>query len=139
MRFVDPKTDFAFKRIFGSEDSKTALISFINASLRLEGDRLVESVEIKNPYLSADLPIMKESIVDIACTDKSGIRYLVEMQVNNVKGFANRMIFTEGAGCSRATAPRWGVTPQEVAARKTRGYSEQAVKGTTTPSSTTWF
>ena len=33
MRFVDPKTDFAFKRIFGSEDSKAALISFINASL----------------------------------------------------------------------------------------------------------
>ena len=106
MRFVDPKTDFAFKRIFGSEDSKTALISFINSSLKLEGERLVETVEIKNPYQSADLPIMKESIVDIACTDKSGVRYLVEMQVNSVKGFSNRMIFN-----------------------LSRGYSEQAVKG----------
>ena len=93
MQFVDPKTDFAFKRIFGSEDSKVALISFINSSLELEGDRLVESVEIKNPYQTGDLPIMKESIVDISCTDKSGIRYLVEMQVENVEGFANRMLY----------------------------------------------
>ena len=93
MRFVDPKTDFAFKRIFGSEDSKDALISFINASLELKGDRLVETVEIKNPYRGGDLPVIKESIVDIACTDKSGIRYLVEMQVNNVEGFANRMFY----------------------------------------------
>ena len=98
MRFVDPKTDFAFKRIFGSEDSKAALISFINASLELAGDRLVETVEIKNPYQTRDLPIDKHSIVDIACTDKSGIRYLVEMQVDNVKGFANRMLFNL-AGC----------------------------------------
>ena len=66
----------------------------------------METVEIKNPYQTRDLPIDKHSIVDIACTDKSGIKYLVEMQVDNVKGFANRMLFTEGAGCSRATAPR---------------------------------
>ena len=93
MRFIDPKTDFAFKRIFGSEDSQAALISFINAALELKGERLVESVEIKNPYNTRHLPIEKESIVDISCTDRSGIQYLVEMQVEKVKGFANRMLY----------------------------------------------
>ena len=93
MRFIDPKTDFAFKRIFGSEDSTVALISFINAALGLKGDRVVDKVEIKDPYQAKELPIAKGSIVDVACTDKSGIRYLVEMQVEKVQGFANRMLY----------------------------------------------
>jgi len=33
MKFIDPKTDFAFKRIFGSEESNEILISFLNALL----------------------------------------------------------------------------------------------------------
>ena len=90
MKFIDPKTDFAFKRIFGSKDSDNVLISFINASLKLEGEHEVRSVEIKNPYQERHLPIEKQSIVDIACTDKRGVKYLVEMQVENVEGVANR-------------------------------------------------
>ena len=93
MEFIDPKTDFAFKRIFGSEDSKTVLVSFINAALKLYGDRQVVAVDIKNPYQVRHLPIQKDSIVDIACTDGRGIEYLVEMQVEKVKGFANRMVY----------------------------------------------
>lgn len=93
MKFIDPKTDFAFKRIFGSNDSQDALISFINAALNLRGKRQVESVEIKNPYQEKNLPIEKGSIVDIACVDGNGVEYLVEMQVEKVQGFANRMIY----------------------------------------------
>ena len=93
MKFIDPKTDFAFKRIFGSKDSDNVLISFINASLKLTGAHEVGSVEIKNPYQERHLPIEKQSIVDIACTDKQGVKYLVEMQVENVEGFANRIIY----------------------------------------------
>ena len=92
MQFIDPKTDYAFKRIFGSEDSHDTLISFINASLKLESDRRVKTVDIQNPYQTPTLPILKESIVDIFCTDYRGVRYLVEMQVEKVKGFANRII-----------------------------------------------
>ena len=93
MEFIDPKTDFAFKRIFGSKDSDNVLISFINASLKLVGEHEVQSVEIKNPYQERHLPIEKQSIVDISCTDKRGVRYLVEMQVENVEGFTNRIIY----------------------------------------------
>ena len=91
--FMDPKTDFAFKRIFAGDGPKDALISFINAALKLRGKRQVESVDIKNPYQERELPIQKGSIVDISCTDGTGTRYLVEMQVEKVRKFANRMIY----------------------------------------------
>ena len=93
MRFIDPKTDFAFKRIFGRDDSKEVLISFIDAALKLEGDRRIQSVKIENPYQVSHLPFEKGSVVDVACIDKMDVRYLVEMQVEKVQGFANRMIY----------------------------------------------
>ena len=54
MVYIDPKTDFSFKRIFGSKET---LISFINAALKLKNKRCVESVEVKNPYQVRHLPV----------------------------------------------------------------------------------
>ena len=51
------------------------------------------------------------------------------MQVQKVKGFANRMFYTEGAGRSRTPSPQWGVPPQNVVARKAGAYSEQLGSG----------
>jgi len=48
MIFIDPKTDFAFKKIFGSEHSHSILISFLNGIL-YNGESVVESIEILNP------------------------------------------------------------------------------------------
>jgi predicted transposase/invertase (TIGR01784 family) len=45
---LNPKVDFAFKKLFGSEENKDLLISFINAILPEE--KQVKSVELKNPY-----------------------------------------------------------------------------------------
>ncbi|KJU87539.1 hypothetical protein MBAV_000267, partial [Candidatus Magnetobacterium bavaricum] len=46
MRFVDVKSDIAFKRIFGNENKKDILISFLNAVLDLSGDREIGDIEI---------------------------------------------------------------------------------------------
>ena len=51
-RFLNPKTDFAFKRIFGSTESGDILISFLNAALELEAPYRIEAVEILAPYLA---------------------------------------------------------------------------------------
>ena len=48
MRFINPKTDYAFKKIFGSAESKDILISFLNA-LIYEGNSTIEDLEIINP------------------------------------------------------------------------------------------
>ncbi|KJU81388.1 hypothetical protein MBAV_006418 [Candidatus Magnetobacterium bavaricum] len=50
MRFVDVKSDIAFKRIFSNENKKDILISFLNAVLDLSGDREIGDIEIHNCY-----------------------------------------------------------------------------------------
>jgi len=49
MIFINPKTDFAFKKIFGSEQSKDILISFLNALL-YDGHSIIQDLTILNPY-----------------------------------------------------------------------------------------
>jgi predicted transposase/invertase (TIGR01784 family) len=49
MKFVSPRNDLAFKKIFGNENRKNILISFLNAVLNLQGDRTIEDLEILNP------------------------------------------------------------------------------------------
>ncbi|MEM9008789.1 MAG: PD-(D/E)XK nuclease family transposase, partial [Cyanobacteria bacterium P01_F01_bin.86] len=49
MPFINPKTDFAFKKIFGSPQSKSVLISFLNGVL-YDGANTIQSLDILNPY-----------------------------------------------------------------------------------------
>ena len=56
MQFVDMTNDIAFRKIFGNENKKIILISFLNAVLKLEGNSHIVDVEILNPY---QLPIIK--------------------------------------------------------------------------------
>jgi predicted transposase/invertase (TIGR01784 family) len=49
MRFISPKVDYAFKKIFGSEQSKDILISFLNAIV-YGGEKVIQSLTIVNPY-----------------------------------------------------------------------------------------
>ncbi|MBF0113459.1 MAG: PD-(D/E)XK nuclease family transposase, partial [Magnetococcales bacterium] len=57
MKFIDPRIDFAFKRIFGSEDAKDVLTSFLESLLDLEGDRRIAELTILDPFLA---PRIKE-------------------------------------------------------------------------------
>ncbi len=93
MQFADVKNDIAFRKIFGNENKKEILISFLNAVLKLEGTRQITWVEILNPY---QLPIVlgaKSTILDVKAKDKSGNEYIVEMQVTDKIGFAKRMVY----------------------------------------------
>jgi len=49
MRFINPKIEFAFKKIFGSNESKPILISFLNAMI-YDGSPTIADLEIINPY-----------------------------------------------------------------------------------------
>ncbi|MCF8008012.1 MAG: Rpn family recombination-promoting nuclease/putative transposase, partial [Methylovulum sp.] len=56
MKFLDIKTDFAFKKVFGSADSKDLLISFLNATIDFENNRKIEDLTIVDPY---NIPMLK--------------------------------------------------------------------------------
>lgn len=91
--FADPKTDFIFKRVFGSEPHKHLLIQLLNALLELEEGELIEDISYLSPKKKIPHEEMKLSIVDVRCIDQRKTRYVVEMQLFNVSGFEERVIY----------------------------------------------
>lgn len=92
MRFINPKTDIAFKKIFGSEQSKDILISFLNAML-YDSQPVIEDLEILNPYLAPRIRGVKETYLDIKAKITGNKTAIVEMQVLNVEGFEKRILY----------------------------------------------
>ena len=80
-KFLDPKNDIAFKRVFGSENHKDILIHFINDILELEGNNKIDSVEFLSPIQDPEIAYKKQSLIDVLCRDKNGVQIIVEMQV----------------------------------------------------------
>ena len=89
-KFLDPKNDVAFRKIFGTESNKDILIHFINDVLELKGHNKIEDVEYLATVQNPDIAYAKESVVDVLCRDKNGIEIIVEMQVSPEKGFEKR-------------------------------------------------
>ena len=92
MRFINPKTDIAFKKIFGSEQSKDILISFLNSML-YNGKPIIEDLEILHPYLTPRIRGVKETYLDIQAKITGNKTVIVEMQVLNVEGFEKRILY----------------------------------------------
>ena len=92
MIFINPKTDFAFKKIFGSEQSQEILISFLNGIL-YDGENVIQSVDILNPYQAPRIRGMKDTFLDVTATLSGGQTVIIEMQVLNVEGFEQRVLY----------------------------------------------
>jgi predicted transposase/invertase (TIGR01784 family) len=91
--FADPKTDFVFKRIFGTVEHKALLIALLNDMLELDGERRILDVQNLSGDQHVAIPELKHSIVDVKCKDASGRFFVVEMQVLNVEGFEKRVVY----------------------------------------------
>lgn len=92
MMFINPKTDFAFKKIFGSEQSKDILISFLNALL-YEARPVIEDLEILNPYFAPRIRGIKDTYLDVKAKITGNKTVIIEMQVLNVEGFEKRILY----------------------------------------------
>ena len=93
MKFADVKNDIAFRKIFGNENKKIILISFLNAVLKLQGDARIADVEILNPYQLPIIKNLKASIIDVRAKDERGNIYLIEMQVAEPDGMDKRLLY----------------------------------------------
>jgi predicted transposase/invertase (TIGR01784 family) len=92
--FVDPKNDVAFRKIFGDENKKEILISFLNNILEFAGsDKEIMDIDIKNPYQVPKLKDLKETILDIKAVDKRNIHYIIEMQVFHTTAFEKKVLY----------------------------------------------
>ena len=107
MIFINPKIDFAFKKIFGSEDSKDILISFLNA-LIYEEKPVIQDLEILNPYLAPKIRGVKDTYLDIKARikseDNSDRTVIIEMQVLNIEGFEKRILYNAAKSYSTQLA-----------------------------------
>lgn len=92
MRFISPKTDYAFKKIFGSSESTEILKSFLNALL-YDGNQIIKNLEIINPNLPPRLQGLKDSYLDVKAKLENGTVVIIEMQVLNVESFGKRVLF----------------------------------------------
>ena len=92
MKFINPKTDFAFKKIFGSDQSHAILISFLNGML-YDSNPTIQELEILNPYQAPKVLGIKATYLDIRAKLNSGNMVIIEMQVLNVAGFEKRVLY----------------------------------------------
>ncbi len=93
MQFVDIKNDIAFRKIFGNENKKIILISFLNAVMKLKDSSRIVDVEILNPYQLPIIKNLKASIIDVKAKDKRGKTYIIEMQVAEPDGLDKRLLY----------------------------------------------
>jgi predicted transposase/invertase (TIGR01784 family) len=92
MNFINPKNDYAFKKIFGSSESKDILISFLNAMI-YEGNSIIEDLEIINPNLPPIVQGLKDTYLDVKAKLTDGTLVIIEMQVLNVQSFGKRVLY----------------------------------------------
>jgi len=92
MRFINPKIEFAFKKIFGSNESQPILISFLNAMI-YDGNPTIADLEIIDPYLASRVQYLKDSYLDVKARLAGGATVIIEMQVLNVESFAKRVVY----------------------------------------------
>ncbi|MDR3133540.1 MAG: Rpn family recombination-promoting nuclease/putative transposase [Prevotellaceae bacterium] len=90
-RYLDPKNDLIFKRIFGEHEH--LCMSLLNSMLPLQPEQQIVELKYQSPELTPDIPALKDSIVDVHCEDNFGRQFIVEMQMHWTPGFQSRVLF----------------------------------------------
>lgn len=91
MKKINPRVDFAFKKLFGSEENKSLLIGLIN-SIVFEKDHVTD-IRLENPYNPKNFNTDKLSILDIKAKDSCGTWYNIEMQIIDNEYFTARALY----------------------------------------------
>jgi predicted transposase/invertase (TIGR01784 family) len=90
-RYLDPKADVVFKKIFGEHPN--LLISFLNAVLPLASNSPIVELSYLPSEQVPPIPEFKRTIADVRCKDSKGRAFIVEMQMNWTDSFRQRLLF----------------------------------------------
>ncbi len=90
-RYINPLTDFGFKKLFGTEPNKILVIDFLNQILP-ERHRIKDLSYSRNEHLGQNA-LDRKAIFDIYCTGESGERFIVEIQKAKQNYFKDRSIY----------------------------------------------
>ena len=89
--YLNPLTDFGFKRIFGSEENKPLLLDFLNTFLESTLGHITE-VTFLSPEVLGEEPDEKKSIFDLYCVTQDGDHVIIEMQRARQSFFSSRAV-----------------------------------------------
>lgn len=90
-RYVNPYTDFGFKKLFGTEINKDLLISFINSLLH--GKEVVKDLTYLNTEHLGTGEADRKAVFDVYCENENGEKILVEMQRGVQEYFKDRSLY----------------------------------------------
>jgi predicted transposase/invertase (TIGR01784 family) len=90
-KYINPYTDFGFKKLFGEEGNKELLIDFLNQLLPLHHQ--INEIMFQNVEALPDTSEERKAFFDIHCKAKSGERFIVEMQKAKVTYFKDRSMY----------------------------------------------
>ena len=90
-RYLNPYTDYGFKRLFGMEGNRDLLIDFLNQLLPPEHQ--IQELHFKNSESIPPLPFLRKAIFDIHCKGANGENFIIEMQKEKLVYFKDRSIF----------------------------------------------
>ena len=90
-KYINPLTDFGFKKLFGTEPNKELLIDFLNQLLP-QRHRIADLTYSKNEHLPAN-ELDRKAIFDLYCQATSGERFIVEMQKAKQNYFRDRSVY----------------------------------------------
>lgn len=88
-KFLNPKNDLAFKRVFGTEDNKDIAIHFLNDIFGVTTNPIEEITFLQTVQIPETIG-KRMSLVDMMCKDAHGDKFIVEMQVTDEPGFEKR-------------------------------------------------
>jgi predicted transposase/invertase (TIGR01784 family) len=91
-KYINPFTDYGFKRLFGEEPNKDLRLDFLNELLKEKEGIITELSYLPNEKLPISLGDRK-AIFDIYCTNEKGEPFIVEMQKTEQKFFKDRTVF----------------------------------------------
>ena len=89
--YINPRVDWAFKRIFGTEDTKECLITFLNGVF--EGEFVIKDVKHLKTEQTRHQKRERGVIFDVACVTDDGRHIIVEMQKKEQRYFVDRALY----------------------------------------------
>ncbi len=91
-KYINPFTDYGFKRLFGEEPSKELLLDFLNELLVAEQGRIKTLTYLKSDRLGTSEDDRK-AIFDLYCENEKGEKFIVELQKTKQKFFKDRTVY----------------------------------------------
>ncbi len=91
-KYINPFTDFGFKKLFGEEPNKNLLLDFLNELLKEEQGTITELTYLKNEHLG-NTETNRKAVFDLYCTNERGEKFIVELQKTKQKFFKDRTLY----------------------------------------------